>query len=155
MARCGTTSGASSESFLLPFRLPASRFSAFNFILIFYTARDSAARNWTLVNRGADQHALYRVIYRCKSISRKAMLLAIARWRMIRQTAFSAYNTPRLVPSHSLMELCVPCDCRFAATVPASLSSTPRTSLLFTLSDYSYLFSSVRSPCESLLYSTS
>lgn len=83
-------------------RLPASRLSlcAFNFVLIFYTARNLAARDRTLVNRELDRRALYPVIYRCKSISRKATLLAIARWRMIRQTAFSAYNTPRFIPSH-------------------------------------------------------
>lgn len=129
--RCGTTSGASSGSFPCPRAASSSvaRPSAFNFVLIFYTVRNSAARNWTLVNRGADRRALYPVIYRCKSISRKAMLLAIARWRMIRQTAFSAYNTPRLDPSRHRTGLCVPCDCCFAATLPASLSSTPRTSL--------------------------
>lgn len=57
------------------------------------------------------------------------MLLAIARWRMIRQTAFSAYNTPRLDLSCHRTGLCVPYDCCFAASLPASLSSTPRTSL--------------------------
>lgn len=76
---------------------------------VLYSLLTSADRPDLLYGRGtqpdprklwADRRALYPVIYWCKSISRKAMLLAIARWRMIRQTAFSAGIIPS--PPHSL-----------------------------------------------------
>lgn len=55
------------------------------------------ARNWTLVNRERTGAHCIRWFTGASPLVVKQC--SIARWRMIRQTAFSAYNTPRLVPS--------------------------------------------------------